>query len=54
MAYKKVPFSEIKYTEPRGKLNNLKSQIKFVNENTIFRSPYDTILEKVKFLDNLL
>jgi len=53
MAYKKVPFSEIKYTEPRGKLNNLKSQIKFVNEKMAFRSPYDTILEKVKFLDNL-
>lgn len=54
MTYKKVPFSDIKYSEPRGKLNNLKSQIKFVNENIKFRSPYETILEKVKFLDNLL
>ena len=53
MKYKKVPFSEIKYTEPRGRLNHLKSQIKFVNEKIFFRSPYDTILEKVRFLDSL-
>ena len=53
MTYQKVPFSEIKYSEPRGRLNHLKSQIKFVNEEIIFRSPYETILEKVKFLDNL-
>lgn len=53
MTYKKVPFSEIKYTEPRGRLNHLKSEIKFVNEKMSFRSPYDTILEKVRFLDNL-
>jgi dTDP-4-dehydrorhamnose reductase len=53
MTYKKVPFSEIKYTESRGRQNNLKSGIKFVNEQMSFRSPYDTILEKVRFLDNL-
>ena len=53
MAYQKVPFSEIKYTEPRSRLNHLRSQIKFVNEKMAFRSPYETILEKVRFLDNL-
>ena len=53
MKYEKVPFSEIKYTEPRSRLNHLRSQIKFVNEKMAFRSPYETILEKVRFLDNL-
>ena len=52
MVYKKVPFSEIEYSEPRSRLNNLKSKINFVNEEIYFRPPYETVLEKVKFLDN--
>ena len=54
MSYKRVLFSDIKYSEPRSKLNNLKSEIKELNENLIFRQPEETIKEKVKFLDNIL
>ena len=53
MFYKKVPFSEIKYSEPRSRFNHLRSKINFVNKEIYFRPPYETILEKVKFLDNL-
>ena len=52
MNYKKVPFSSIKYSEPRGKLNHLKSEVSFVNDNLSFRSPYETIIQKVNILDN--
>ena len=54
MNYKKVPFFEISYSEPRSRINHLKSQIKFVKDEIVFRSPYKTLLEKVKFLDNVI
>ena len=47
MSYQRVPFSEIKYSEPRSRLNHLKSQIKFVKEEITFRTSRQTILEKV-------
>ena len=52
MNYKKVPFSSIKYSEPRGRLNHLKSEISFINESLSFRSPHETILQKINILDN--
>ena len=53
MSYQRVPFSEIKYSEPRSRRNRLKSQIKFIREEITFRPARQTILEKIQFLDNI-
>ena len=54
MSYEPVLFSEIKYNEPRARTNNLQSEKKELNKNLFFRSPLETIKEKVKYLDNIL
>ena len=52
MSYKETLFSEIKYNEPRSKLNNLESQYKEINKDLFFRDTEQTIKEKVSFLDS--
>ena len=54
MNYESVLFSEIKYNEPRARMNNLQSENEELNKNLFFRSPLETIKEKVKYLDNVL
>ena len=54
MNYESVLFSEIKYNEPRARMNNLQSENVELNKNLFFRSPLETIKEKVKYLDNIL
>ena len=54
MKYEPVLFSEIKYNEPRSRMNNLQSEIQELNNNLFFRPPLETIKEKVKYLDNIL
>ena len=52
MSYKETLFSEIKYNEPRSKLNNLESQYKEINKDLFFRDTEQTVKEKVSFLDS--
>ncbi len=52
MSYKETLFSEIKYNEPRSKLNNLESQYKEINKELFFRDTEQTVKEKVSFLDS--
>ena len=47
-----VFFSDIVYSEPRSKLNNLKSEYKEFSLLN-FRKVEETISQKVLFLDNL-
>lgn len=54
MSYESVLFSEIIYNEPRARMNNLQSENEELNKNLFFRSPLETIKEKVKYLDNVL
>ena len=54
MNYESVLFSEIKYNEPRARMNNLQSENDELIKNLFFRSPLETIKEKVKYLDNIL
>ena len=54
MSYREVIFSDIKYNEPRSKLNNLNSEYKEINSALFFRGAEQTIKEKVNFLDNNL
>ncbi|OUU53605.1 MAG: hypothetical protein CBC25_00050 [Pelagibacteraceae bacterium TMED65] len=54
MSYREVIFSDIKYNEPRSKLNNLNSEYKEINSDLFFRGAEQTIKEKVNFLDNNL
>ena len=51
MNYKKCLFSEIIYSEPRSRLNNLKTQYKELQLK--FRKIEDTIIQKVLFLDSV-
>tara|TARA_B100000575_G_C23058558_1_gene609428 strand:+ start:304 stop:1200 length:897 start_codon:yes stop_codon:yes gene_type:complete len=53
MKYEQVLFSEIKYNEPRAKINNLQSENMEFNKYLFFRSPLETIREKVKYLDKI-
>ncbi len=52
MNYKQCFFSDIVYSEPRSKLNNLKSEYKEFSLLN-FRKVEETISQKVFFLDNL-
>tara|TARA_B100000035_G_C20986382_1_gene548019 strand:+ start:441 stop:1331 length:891 start_codon:yes stop_codon:yes gene_type:complete len=52
MNYKECQFSDIVYTEPRSRLNNLRSEYKELNLLK-FRKIEETVNQKVKFLDNL-
>ena len=52
MNYKKCLFSEIIYSEPRSRLNNLKTQYKELFQLK-FRKIEDTIIQKVLFLDSV-
>ena len=52
MNYKECQFSDIVYTEPRSRLNNLRSEYKELNLLK-FRKIEETVSQKIKFLDNL-
>lgn len=54
MSYREAIFSDIKYNEPRSKLNNLSSEYKEINSDLFFRGAEKTIKEKVSFLDTNL
>jgi len=51
MRYKKVAFSEIKFKEPRSRLNNLNTELIKSKFNLKFRDPFLVIKEKIKILD---
>ena len=52
MSYDKCFFSEIKYLEPRGRVNNLVNDYskKYLNFN--YKDAYEVILKKIKLLDS--
>ena len=52
MSYKDVLFSDIKYNEPRARLNNLRTEYEDLNKILYFRSAKETIKQKVIFLDD--
>ena len=51
MSYKDALFSDIKYNEPRAKLNNLRTEYEDLSKILHFRSAEETIKQKVNFLD---
>jgi len=51
MSYKDALFSDIKYNEPRARLNNLRTEYEDLSKILHFRSAEETIKQKVNFLD---
>jgi dTDP-4-dehydrorhamnose reductase len=51
MSFTKCKFSEITYTEKRGRINDLNNEMSKVFLNMNYKSTYDVVLKKVKILD---
>ena len=51
MAYKRCLFKDIKYTEPRGKVNNLLNTLSKKKLNISYKETEQIVIDKVKFLD---
>lgn len=53
MSYKDALFSDIKFNEPRARLNNLRTEYEDLNKILYFRPVEETIKQKVNFLDEI-
>lgn len=53
MSYENCRFSDIFYTEPRGRLNDLDNSFAKTRLNLNFRSAIDVVRQKVRILDQL-
>ena len=51
MKYKKCHFSDISYSEPRGRINNLSNQKSRNTLGILYKNARDIIIEKTKFID---
>jgi len=51
MNYKSVTFAEIKYSEPRARLNHLNNHLA-IQSGMSFRDPLEIVQEKVRLLDS--
>jgi dTDP-4-dehydrorhamnose reductase len=53
MSFKHCQFSDIRYSEPRGRLNNLDNSFAKMRFKLTFRSAIDVVRQKVQILDQL-
>ena len=53
MAYKNCLFKDIKYSEPRGKINNLINNLSKEKLKILYKSSKQIIIDKVLYLDEL-
>ena len=53
MDFQKCMFKDIKYTEPRGRINDLDNSFSKKLFNFNYKNAYDVILKKIKFIDDL-
>ena len=53
MKYKKCYFSDISYSEPRGRINNLSNEISRNTLGILYKSARDIIIDKTRFIDLL-
>jgi dTDP-4-dehydrorhamnose reductase len=53
MSYKHCQFSDIRYSEPRGRLNDLDNSFAKMRFGMAFRSAIDVVRQKVQVLDQL-
>ena len=54
MNYLKCNFSEIKYSESRGRVNNLSNQLSKDLLNVTYKNTTEIITNKIRFIDRML
>ncbi|MDC0453481.1 sugar nucleotide-binding protein [Alphaproteobacteria bacterium] len=53
MNFEECLFDDIKYSEPRGKINNLDNNLSKKILKINYKNAYDVILKKIKYIDSL-